>query len=176
MTTQRRITRPGMYDNEYMTVTCTPDRTSVEFFEIQSEAEDAARTNLLPSTTTYVAKVIKQGEHALRGTSKHLAFVVVVDDELARALQIASGAKHRLGRKDMVSMVAGLLDVQLGKLRWSAARRDDKTHPGIQQCSRCGRPESATCCAVPPPRVSCHPGLRCANWPDCESCGPPRVG
>ena len=28
---------------------------------------------------------------------------------------------------------------------------------------------------TPTPSVSCHPGRRCANWPDCEHCGPPRI-
>lgn len=28
---------------------------------------------------------------------------------------------------------------------------------------------------VRPPSVSCHGGLHCTNWPDCESCGPPRI-
>jgi hypothetical protein len=28
---------------------------------------------------------------------------------------------------------------------------------------------------VEPPTIRCHPGLKCTNWPECESCGPPRL-
>lgn len=28
---------------------------------------------------------------------------------------------------------------------------------------------------VPLASISCHQGCRCANWPDCEHCGPPRL-
>lgn len=135
MTTQRRITRPGMHDNEFMTVTCTPEETAVEFFEFQPEAEDAARENLHPTTTTYVGKVLKQGEHATRGTAKHIAILVEVDDELASALQKWAGAKRRLSRLDLVGRVRCMLDIELRKVlqahRSIAGRDDEVTHPGV---------------------------------------------
>lgn len=28
---------------------------------------------------------------------------------------------------------------------------------------------------VSPPYIQCHPGLKCTAWPECESCGPPRL-
>lgn len=167
MTAKRRLTRPGLSDNEYMTVTCTPDTTTVEFFELPEEAEAAARDNIVPTATTYFGKVLKQGEHAIRGTSKHIAIVVEVDPELAAAIRKHSRVH---GRKQLASFFQGILSADLEQIRseYQAAqarkpvveRQDEHTHPGAP---------------VEPPRISCHPGLRCTNWPDCESCGPARL-
>lgn len=110
MTTQRKITQPGSYDNEFMLVTCTPDKTSVEFFEYEEEREamNAARLNLHPTVTTYFGTVTAQGEHAVRGKAKHVAILVEVDAELAAALSWHSGAKGR-------GKIAAALEVILKK-------------------------------------------------------------
>jgi hypothetical protein len=134
MTTQRRITRPGLTDNEYMTVTCTPSQTTVEFTEFQDEAEIIARENLVPTTTTYVGKIVKQGEHAVRGTSKHIAILVEVDQELAWAIRQHNGVH---GRTRMASFLHGLLEADLDVIRSDYRARnaratdDEVTHPGV---------------------------------------------
>lgn len=232
MTTQRRITRPGMHDNEYMTVTCTPDVTAVEFFEYQGEAEGAARANLNPTTTTYVGKVLKQGEHAVRGTAQHIAVCVEVDAELRRALAARAGYKGNPPRAVVQSWIAGILSGQLRAVRdeyrtAQFGRRDDEaTHPGVDTTHdyiKAGEqvyghdlvhgktPPAAMLPALvsaiaqlgieavppmpseytrrmlaargltlpdevtmPPTLCSCHPGRKCSNWPECESCGPAR--
>lgn len=129
MTTQRKLTRPGMYDNEFMTVTCTPDATSVEFFEHEFEATDAARGNLHPSTTAYVGKVIRQGEHAKRGNAAQIAVLVEVDVKLRRALLAEFGARSR---EDIARVLDGIMRGALAGLLEVAgiARSDEQTRPG----------------------------------------------
>lgn len=133
MTTQRRMTRPGMNDNEFMTVTCTPDVTAVEFFEFQGEAEEAARENLVPSTTAYVGRVIKQGEHAVKPTASHVAILVEVDDELRRALAFIRQVKGRPSRK----IIAGWLHQELQRELaivlevYRDQMNEEHTQPGI---------------------------------------------
>lgn len=109
-----RITRPGVTDDEYMLVTCTPDTTTAEFFEFQDEGLDAARANLHPTTSTYLAKVTHQGEHTVRGTSKHIAILVTVDAELAKALQ-AHGVGR--GRTKIAAFLQGLIEADLSAIR-----------------------------------------------------------
>jgi len=131
MTTQRRITRPGIHDNEFMLVTCTPDETAVEFMEFQGEAEDAARENLHPTTTTYVGQVLKQGEHAVRGTASHIALLAHVDQELRNILRKQYGATNR---KQIAATLQAMLDGQLEAMRkvhrGEETDRED-THPGL---------------------------------------------
>lgn len=201
MTTQRRITRPGMYDNEFMTVTCTPDVTAVEFFEHQAEAEDAARNNLHPSTTTYVGRVIKQGEHAVKPTASHVAVLVEVDDELRRALAHTYGVPGRPQRKVVAAWLNQILQRQLEAIRgvYRDRMNEEHTQPGAptptdavarppDMLMRLAQPHidrahasiqlaKARCSphGAHPPVISCHPGNRCSNWPECEFCGPPRL-
>lgn len=188
MTTQRRITRPGMHDNEYMTVTCTPDKTAVEFFEFQAEAETSARDNLHPTTTTYVGQVIKQGEHAVRGTAGHIALLAEVDQELRNILRKQYGATNR---KQIAATLQAMLDGQLAAMR-KVHRGEETDHeltqPGIAapKCARgrvCSNPPCYPNCTdfegsghpVAPPVIRCHPGQRCTNYPACEHCGPARL-
>ncbi len=109
-----RLTRPGVTDDEFMLVTCTPDTTTAEFFEFQDEGLDAARMNLHPTTSTYLAKVTHQGEHTVRGTAKHIAVTVTVDDELRRALQHHAGVR---GRAKVAAFLQGLIDADLAQIR-----------------------------------------------------------
>jgi len=145
MTTQRKLTRPGRFDNEFMVVTCTPDRTAVEFLELPDDAVDAARTNLHPTTTAYVGRVLWQGDHAVRGTSKHIAICVEVDAELRRALLSEYGARSR---EDIARVLDSTLRGALAALVHSTKNTDrETTQPGIDApapptataCARCGR-------------------------------------
>lgn len=149
MTTQRRITRPGLYDNEFMLVTCTPDATTVEFFEFEGEATDAARENLHPSTSTFVGKVLRQGDHAVRGTASNIALLAPVDQELRNILRKQFGATNR---KQIAAALQAMLDGQLEALRKVGRGEEtdrEHTHPGIEipKCAR-GR-----VCSEPP----CYP-------------------
>lgn len=114
MTTQKRITKPGRFDNEFMLVTCTPEATSVEFFEEEREAAAAARLNTHPTTTTYVSRIIKQGDHRVRGSSKHIAVHVEIDDEMARAL--AAHGKAR-SRRQVWKLLTAALESDLEEIR-----------------------------------------------------------
>ena len=109
-----RITRPGVTDDEFMLVTCTPDVTTAEFFEFQDEGLDAARLNLHPTTSTYLAKVTHQGEHTVRGTAKHIAVMVTIDAELAAALQAAGRIR---GRANIAGFLQRLVDASLQQIR-----------------------------------------------------------
>lgn len=205
MTTQRRLTVPGMNDNEFMTVTCTPDKTAVEFFEFEHEAIDAARVNLHPTTTTYVGNIIRQGEHAMRGSSRHLALLVEVDSELRKALLREFGARSRA---DQVKAIDGILrgalaalvgdhevtqpdlkltrdvhgsvtvtdGVKLDTAGYRAhviyAAEVNRAHAEIEMEAARLDPNWTP---ARPPAVSCHPGNRCTNWPQCEHCGPARL-
>jgi hypothetical protein len=106
MTTRRRLTRPGRNDNEFMVVTATPDRTAVQFEEYQQDAEDVARANLHPGVTTYVGKVLLQGEHTERGTAKHVALLVEIDRDLERALR-ARGCLNAADRRAALYRILG---------------------------------------------------------------------
>lgn len=156
MTTQRKMTRPGMHDNEWAAVTCTPDATSVEFFELPDEAEGAARQNLHPGVSTFACKVIKQGQHAVRGTANHHAIPIAVDDELRRALAHLFEAKGRPPRETVAAWLKALVDRQMDLIRTEYRR---VLNGEITQ----------------PASPSCHPGSKCAKWPECESCGPARM-
>lgn len=175
MTTQRKITRPGPNDDEFMVVTCTPDKTAAEFFEYPEEAEDAARTNLHPTTTTYVGKVLWQGEHALRGTSKHIAICVEIDAELRRALLREYGARSR---EDIARVLDGTLRGALAALVHATRNTDrEDTHPGVARPAKVMKKELAKLGieVTHPPSILCHPGLKCTDWPECEHCGPGRM-
>ena len=169
MTTQRKLTRPGMNDNEWAAVTCTPEATAVEFFEFDGEAESAARDNLHPTTSTFVCKVVKQGEHAIRGTAQHHAVLVEVDDELRRALAYYHDAKGRPRREVVAGWVKGILDRHLALIRSDYRQSVDgevtQTGRAPTQCSRCGQPESPTCCAKPPIRWDREDGMEAFGDP-----------
>lgn len=176
MTTQRRLTRPGPFDNQFMVTTCTPDGTSVEFFEHEEDAIVAARANLHPSVTTYVGKVIKQGEHAVRGTAGHIALLAEVGQELRNILRKQYGATNR---KQIAATLQAMLDGQLAAMR-KVHRGEETDHeltqPGIAapKCARgrvCSNPPCYPDCTdfegsghpVAPPVIRCHPGQLMAN-------------
>jgi hypothetical protein len=158
MTTQRKLTRPGKFDNEYMVVTCTPDRTSAEFFEFADEARDVARGNLHPSTTTYLAKVMLQGEHAVRGSSASVTVLIDIDDELRRALAHYHGVSGRPKRESIALWLDNMLRERLQGLRdWHRAElAGEHTHPGVT-LPRCARGRACAGAGVP-----CYPD--CADF------------
>lgn len=123
-----RITKPGPTDSAHMVVTCTPDATSVEFFDYADEALDAARLNLHPTTSVYAGSVTHQGEHRVKGSSKHIAIMVEVDDELRRAL--AQHSKVR-SRRDIAGLLEGLLAADLTTIReeYRASLETEVTQP-----------------------------------------------
>jgi len=129
-----RITRPGISDDEYMLVTCTPETTSVEFFEFQGEAEDATRLNLHPASTVYLGKIIRQGEHSTRSTAAHQVVPVEVNDELRGALAFYFGVKGRPTREQVAKMLETILTRHLDVIRadYSGKFNEEVTLPGVE--------------------------------------------
>ncbi|HKQ65998.1 MAG TPA: hypothetical protein VJZ73_13370 [Methylomirabilota bacterium] len=133
MTTQRKMTRPGMHDNEWAAVTCTPEATTVEFFEFDGEAEEAARANLHPTVSTFMCKVVKQGQHAVKGASNHHAVLVDVDDELRRALAHYHDVKGRPRREVVAGWLKGIIGRHLDLIRadYRQSLDTEATQPGV---------------------------------------------
>jgi cytochrome oxidase Cu insertion factor (SCO1/SenC/PrrC family) len=125
--TRKRITKPGPADCEFVAITCTPDKTTAEFFETHAEAYDAAWTNLLPSISTFVASITEQAQHAQRGTAKHVAFVVEVDDELMKALRWSCRKQIR-GRADVQRELQSLLTQSIKAIVEDYKLAEDTTH------------------------------------------------
>lgn len=122
----QKLTRPQIHDNTWQMTTCTPDKTETEFFEFEAEALAAARLNLHPTVSTYVSEVQHQGEHRTRGTARHIAILVTVDDEMRRALRRHNKAGSRA---EIVSLLQGLLEADLAEIvaehRTGLAREGD---------------------------------------------------
>lgn len=125
--TRKRITHPGPTDCEFVAITCTPDKTTAEFFETHGEAYDAAWTNLLPSISTFVATITEQAQHAIRGTAKHVAFVVEVDDVLMKALRWSCRRQIR-GRADVQRELQALLAASVSAIVEDYKMAEDTTH------------------------------------------------
>lgn len=93
MAIRKRITTPGVSDNQWASILCTPSISAVDFHELEDEALEAANANLAPSTSVYVAQVKHQGEHGKKGTANHFAVVIELTDEQRRRLARYNGAR-----------------------------------------------------------------------------------
>lgn len=113
MAVRLTIPKPAQGDQPWMTVTCTPDTTSVEFFDEDTEARDAARLNLVPTASVYVGQITHQGEHVVRGSSSHIAISIHIDPELRAALRNYNGAGNRNAIADTLR---GLLLADLSEI------------------------------------------------------------
>jgi hypothetical protein len=137
-----------------MTVTCTPDVTTVEFSESCAEARDIAELNVHPTTSVYVGPIALQGEHRTRGSSKHIAIMVDVDPELRRALTVRAGSHGGKPRLAIVGLLQALMRESLDQIRkdYRATQHD----PGGPACVRCGRTthtmQQLVACSRPPER------------------------
>lgn len=95
---------PTAHDCVWMAVTCAPEVTTVEFCEDRAEAVEAATLNLMPTISTFVGAVELQGEHRVRGSSKHIAVHVEVTPAVRAALRARfPGARSRAALQTALS-------------------------------------------------------------------------
>lgn len=112
-----RLTRPGISDQEWMSVTCTPASTSVDFHETDDDAMAHARANLLPTTSVYVGKIAWQGENTKGRPPATCLVMAEVDDELKAALRELHGHTGRLDSTTLNRMVWTALGASLTRIR-----------------------------------------------------------
>lgn len=105
---------PGITDCHWLAITMSPETTTVEFAEARAEAEDGARLNLMPAVSTYVAQLVLQGEHRIRGSAKHIAVHVEVTPAIRAALRARFPGLR--SRKDVQRALSDLLAEAIARL------------------------------------------------------------
>lgn len=101
------LTHPGPTDCHWIAITMSPEATTVEFCEDRADATEAATINLMPTVSTYVGELALQGEHRVRGSSKHIAVHVAVTPTVRAALRARFPTARR--REDLQAALSALL-------------------------------------------------------------------
>ncbi len=79
---------------------------------------------------------------------------------------------HKLEQEKLTDRLDGVLDLFADVHKFMAATND---HIDALYAANKKAPAAEAGEPVHPPIISCHPGLKCTAWPECEHCGPPRL-